>query len=117
MSTLVKRLCDILVVAYNYPGQRIRDDSGRNTPEVTGTWKQDSGRKIFETFSGDFRPASGGKCRKLVGMRRKKSGNFPAGIRLPCSGDFQCIPAGSSVFSVSFLQVPSGSSDRNLQPG
>ena len=50
-------------------------------------------------------------------MHRKKFGNFPAGTLLPCSGDFWYIPAGSSVFSVSFLQVPSGSSDRNLRAG
>ena len=58
-----------------------------------------------------------GKHRKVIGMYRKKSRNFPAGILLPCSDDFRCIPAGSSVFSVSFLQVPSGSGHRNLRPG
>ena len=94
-------------------GQRVWDDSRRNTPEVTGTWKQYSCRKI----SGAFQSLSCTCRQKLVGNHRKKSGNFPAGILLPCSGDFRCIPAGSSVFSISFLQVHSGSSHRNLRPG
>ena len=99
------------------PGQRIRDSSGRNTPEVTGTWKQYSGRKIsgFFPVNSDHFPVL--SRQKLVGNNRKKSGNFPAGTLLPCSDDFRCIPAGSSVFSVSFLQVPSGSGHRNLRPG
>ena len=54
---------------------------------------------------------------ELVGNHRKKSGNFPAGILPSCSDDFRCIPAGSGVFFVSFLQVPSGSGHRNLRPG
>ena len=51
-------------------------------------------------FSGDIRPVSGGKHRKVIGMHRKKSGNFPAGILLPCPGDFQCIPAGTVPYSL-----------------
>ena len=100
-----------------FPGQRIRDGSGRNTPEVIGTWKQYSGRKMsgfspvhLDHFLVLYR-------QELVGNHRKKSGNFPAGILLPCFDDFRCIPAGSSVFSISFLQVPSGSGHRNLRPG
>ena len=37
--------------------------SCRNTPEVTGSWKQYSGRKIPDFF-GDFRPVSGGKAQE-----------------------------------------------------
>ena len=69
---------------------------------------------IFPVHSDHFPVLS---RQKLVGNHQKKSGNFPAGILLPCSADFRCIPAGSSVFSVSFLQVPSGSDHRNLRPG
>ena len=103
--------------AITYPGQRIRNGSGRNTSEVTGTWKQYSGRKTSRFFPvhPDHFPVL--SLQKLVRNHRKKSGNFPAGILFPCSDDFRCIPAGSSVFSVSFLQVPSGSGHRNLRPG
>ena len=71
----------------------------------------------FRSFSGDFRPVPCGKAQEGDRNAPEKSRNFPAGILLPCSGDFQCIPAGSSVFSISFLQVPSGSGHRNLRPG
>ena len=53
-------------------------------------------KENFWIFSGAFR-------QELVG-------NFPAGILLPCSDDFRCIRAGSWVFSIFFLQVPSESS-------
>ena len=99
------------------PGRRIRDGSGRNTSEVTGTWKQYSDRKIsgfFPVHSDHFPVLS---RQELVGNHRKKSGNFPAGILLPCSDDFRCIPAVFIVFSASFLQVPSGSGHQNLRPG
>ena len=49
----------------------------------------------FRIFSGDFRQVPGWKHRKVIGMHRKKSGNFPAGILPPCSGDFRYIPAGT----------------------
>ena len=32
------------------PGRKIRAGSGRKAPEVTGTWKQYSNRKIFGFF-------------------------------------------------------------------
>ena len=35
-------------------------------------------------------------------MSRKKSRNFPAGILLPCSGDFRCIPAGTVPYSLTW---------------
>ena len=54
-------------------GQRIRDGSGVNTSEVTGTWKQYSSRKIFGIFSGDFRPVPDAKRRKVIGIHRKFS--------------------------------------------
>ena len=58
------------------PGQRVRDNSGRNTPEVTGSWKQYSGRKIsgfFWVHSDHFPVLS---HQKLVGNHRKKSRIF-----------------------------------------
>ena len=33
-----------------FPGRKIRAGSGRKAPEVTGTWKQYSNRKIFGFF-------------------------------------------------------------------
>ena len=56
----------------------------------------------FRTFSGDLRPVPGGKHRKVIGMHRKKSGNFAVGILLH-------IPVISGVF----LPEPS----RTLWPG
>ena len=112
-----KLLRNFLNTNIMYPGQRILNSSGRNTPEVAGTWKQYSGRKIsgfFPVHSDHFPVLS---RQKLVENQLKKSGNFPAGILLSCSNDFRCIPSGSSVFSVSFLQVPSGSGHRNLRLG
>ena len=64
----------------------------------------------FRSLSCTFPPETGEKS-------PEKIRNFPAGILLPCSDDLRCIPAGSSVFSVSFLQVPSGSGHRNFRPG
>ena len=58
------------------PGQRIRNNSGRNTPEVTGSWKHYSGWKIsgfFPVHSYHFPVLS---RQKLVGNHRKKSGIF-----------------------------------------
>ena len=43
-----------------------------------------------------------GKHRKVIGIHRKKSRNFPAGILLPCSGDFRCIPAGTVPYSLTW---------------
>ncbi len=51
--------------------------------------------EIFRIFSDDFRPVPAGKHRKLTGIHRKKSGQIPVGILLPCSSDFRCFPAGS----------------------
>ena len=75
------------------------------------------GPENFRIFFGAFRSLSCAFRQELVGNHRKKSGIFPAGILLPCFGDFRCIPAGSSVFTISFLQVPWGSGHRNLRPG
>ncbi len=61
------------------------------------------GPEIFRIFSNAFRLAPAGKHRKLAGIRRKKSGQFPAGILLPCSADSRYFPAGSG--------------DRNHRPG
>jgi hypothetical protein len=47
--------------------------------------------KIFRTFSDDFRPVPVETQRKLTGIHRKKSGQFPAGILLP-------FPRNSGVF-------------------
>ena len=56
----------------DYTGQRIRDGSGRNTPKVTGTWKQYSARKI----SGVFRSLSCVLRQEPVGNHRKKFRKF-----------------------------------------
>ena len=70
----------------------------------------------FWIFSGAFRSLSCAFPPETGRKLPEKIRNFPAGILLPCSDDFRCIPAGSSVFSVSFLQLPSGSGHRNLRP-
>ncbi len=49
----------------------------------------------FRIFSDDFRPVPAGKHGELTGIHRKKSGQFPVGILLPCSSHFRCFPAGS----------------------
>ncbi len=72
---------------------------------------------MFWIFSDDFRPVPIGKHRKLTGIHRKKSGQCPAGILLPCSSDFQYFPAGSADFTASFLQDPVGYGGRNHRPG
>jgi hypothetical protein len=71
----------------------------------------------FRIFSDDFRSVPIGKHRKLIGIHRKKSGQFPVGILLPCSSDFRCFPAGSGDFPESFLQNLVGSGGRNHRPG
>ena len=104
---------DIFSRQLNDLGQRIRDGSGRNTPEVTGTLKQYSGRKIsgfFPVHSDHFPVLSARNWSEITGKIGKFSSRNTASI-------FRCIPAGSSVFSVSFLQVPSGTGHRNLRPG
>jgi dUTPase len=45
--------------------------------------------EIFRIFSNAFRPVPVGKHRRLVGIYRKKSEKFPAGILLSCSSDFR----------------------------
>ena len=77
--------------------------SCRNTLEVIRTWRQYSSRKILGFFPVIFDQFLAGKHRKVIGMHRKKSGNFPAGILLPCSGDFCCIPAGSVPYSLTWV--------------
>ena len=52
---------------HSFPGERARDGSGRNTPEVIGTWKQYSGRKI----SGAFRSLSFAFRQELVEITGK----------------------------------------------
>jgi hypothetical protein len=44
--------------------------------------------EIFWIFSDDFRPVPAEKHRKLIGIHRTKSGQFPVGILLSCSSDF-----------------------------
>jgi hypothetical protein len=62
--------------------------------------------KNFRIFSDDFRPVPSGKDRNLTGIHRKKFGQFPVGILLPCSSDFRCFPTGSGDFPAYFLQDP-----------
>ena len=93
--------------------------SCRNTPKVIGTRKQYSGWKIsgfFPVISDQF---LAGKHRKVIGMHRKKFGNFPTGILLPCSGDFRCIPAGTVPYSLTWASqtcrsTSTGIPDSNL---
>ena len=59
----------------------------------------------FRIFSGDFRAVPDGKHRKMIGMRRKKSGNFPAWILLSCSDDLWCIPAGTVPYSLTWVYL------------
>ena len=73
--------------------------SCRNAPEVIGTWKQYSGRKIsgfFPVISDQF---LAGKHRKVIGMHRKKiqkiSGPNTASM-------FRCIPAGTVPYSLTW---------------
>ncbi len=73
--------------------------------------------EIYRIFSNAFRQAPAGKHRKLEGIRRKKSENFPARIVLPCSSDIWCFLAGYGDFPASFLQDPARSGDRNHRPG
>jgi hypothetical protein len=54
-------------------------------------------------ISGRFLPESTKNWQESTG---KNPQNFPAGILLPCSGEFQCFPAGYGDFSASFLQDP-----------
>ena len=85
--------------------------------EYTGRHRNIEAGFRQENLRNFFRWFPTGSWRKAVRMHLKKFRNSPGGILLPCSGIFWYIPAGSSVFSVSFLQVPSGSSDQNLRPG
>ena len=74
-----------------FPGRKIRAGSGRKAPEVTGTWKQYSNRKIFGFFpmiSDRFLLESTGNWSESTG---KKSNKFPVGILLP-------LPAISGAF-------------------
>ncbi len=65
--------------------------TGRFRPENTGTpWNMEAvfRPENFRTFSNDFRPVPVGTQRKLTGIHRKKSGQFPAGTLLPFPGNF-----------------------------
>jgi hypothetical protein len=93
-------------------GHRIRrDPSGKHQKSLEHGSSIPAGK--FSLFSDDFRPIPVGKHRKLTGIHRKKSEQFPVGILLPCSSDFRCFPAGSGDFPASFLHDPAGSGGRN----
>ncbi len=85
-STLRKQLL-ILITQVDDSGHRILQErcgkvtvSCRKAPEIAGTWKQYSRRKIFGFSSGGFLPTSCAFRQELGGKHRKKSENFPAGI-------------------------------------
>ena len=67
--------------------------SCRNTPEHGSSIPAGKFPDFLPVVSDQF---PGRKHRKVIGMHGEKSGNFPAGILLSCSGDFRCIPAGPS---------------------
>ncbi len=57
----------------------------------------------FRIFSGDLLAFPGGKNGKLARNQWKKSEDFPAGILLPCSVDFQCFPAGTGPYFLTWV--------------
>ena len=61
----------------------------RKSPEYEAVFRPEN----FRIFSDAFRSLSCAFRQELVANHREKSGNFPAGMLLPCSGDFRCIPA------------------------
>ncbi len=74
-----------------YPGRIVRPWNGRFRLIPVILWKQYSGQKFFGFFpmlSAQFLPGN-------TGSWQESTGQFPAEILLPCSGDFQCFPAGS----------------------
>ena len=80
--------------------------SHRILQECTGNrrkWKQYSNgnfQDFFPVDSSQFSVLSDGKS---VGNHRKKSEKFPVGILLPCSGDFQCLPAGTGPYFLTWV--------------
>jgi len=72
-------------------GQEVRTGSCRKTPEIDGTWKQYSGRKVpaFFPVNPDYFLAL--SYRK----RSEKSKKIPVGILFSCSIDFRSFSAGS----------------------
>ena len=86
---------ELAMIHLDIPGQRIRDGSGRNTPEVTGTWKRYSGRKI----SGFFPVHSDHFPVLFTRNRPEIAGKNPEIFRLECCFH---VPVTSNVF----LQYP-----------
>ena len=97
------------LTALETPRSKNTGQSGRNTPKHKGSIPAGN---IWH-FSNDFRPVPSGKHKKVVGMHRQKNQKISGPNTVSM---FVCIPGGFSVFSVSSLQVPSGSGDRNLRP-
>jgi len=73
--------------------------SYRKAPEKHWNMEAAFRPENFRTFLDDFREFLIGKKRKLTGIDREKSKNFPTGILLPVSGDFRSFPAGSEILS------------------
>ncbi len=71
--------------------------SCRKTLEIAETWKQYSGRKLSEFFPVDSCQLPVVSFRNWPEIIGKKSGTFPARKLLPCSSDFQCLPAGTGL--------------------
>ncbi len=57
----------VIIVA----GEEVRTGFARKTPEIAGTWKLYSVRKISRFFSGDFRPISCSFRQKSIGKYSK----------------------------------------------
>jgi len=82
-----------------YTGRTARPRNGRFRVIPVILCKQYSGRKFFRWF-----PAR--KHRKLTGIHRKKSSQFPARILIQCWIGFRCFPTWYGDFPASFLQDP-----------
>jgi hypothetical protein len=63
--------------------------------------------EIFRTFSDDFRRVPAGTHKKLTGIHRKKSENFPTGILLPVPGISAVFQQDLALFSGRNLQLVS----------
>jgi hypothetical protein len=56
---------------------------------------------FFQLFTG----VSCRKNRKLARNQWKKSEDFPTGLLLPCSADFQCFPAGTGPYFLTWIDT------------
>jgi hypothetical protein len=83
----VKHTCSMLY-QYGNPGRKLRAGSGRKAPEIAGTWKQYSHRKIFGFFpmiSDRFLPES-------TGNRQESTGKNPINFQSEYCFHFRRFP-------------------------